>query len=303
MIKNSEILLLYEAKLCNPNGDPDNENKPRIDYSTMTNLVSDVRLKRFIRDYLYHYKNKDIFIRKEKDGSYLDATERYKQVEEKLGKNDFLIDIKFFGAVIPIKGSDKKKSDKNQEKESDKKEKGSSIQFTGPIQFSWGYSLNKVELLDSSSITSHFAGEKKEGGSIGKDWRLKYSLIAFYGRINKYWAEKTNLNEDDIKLFDESIFPAINFETSTRSKIGHMPILYIRIEYSDDYMLGDLRRFINIDKKEGIESIKDYKINIDELLNVLERIKDKISKVVVKRADEISYLDENLKKFPNVNFI
>ena len=297
MIKNSEILLLYEAKLCNPNGDPDNENKPRIDYSTMTNLVSDVRLKRFIRDYLYHYKGMDIFIRKGEDGSYLDATERYEQVEKDLGKkpnpDDFtklFIDIRFFGATIPIKSSDKK-------------EKGSSIQFTGPIQFSWGYSLNKVELLDSSSITSHFAGEKKKGGSIGKDWRLKYSLIAFYGRINKYWALKTNLNEDDIKLFDESIFPAINFETSTRSKIGHMPILYIRIEYSDDYMLGDLRRFINIDKKEGIESIKDYKINIGELLNVLERIKDKISKVVVKRADEISYLDENLKKLPHVNFI
>ncbi len=297
MIKNSEILLLYEAKLCNPNGDPDNENKPRIDYSTMTNLVSDVRLKRFIRDYLYHHKNMDIFIRKADDGSYLDATERYEQVEKSLGKKPspddltkLFIDIKFFGATIPIRGSDKKN-------------KGRSIQFTGPIQFSWGYSLNMVEFVDSPSITSHFAGEKKEGGSIGKDWRLKYSLIAFYGRINKYWALKTNLNEDDVKLFDESIFPAINLETSTRSKIGHMPILYIRIEYNDDYLIGDLRRFISIDKKEAIESIKDYKININELVNALDKIKDKISKVIVKRCDEVSYLDENLKKFPNVNFI
>jgi len=292
MIKNSEILLLYEAKLCNPNGDPDNENKPRIDYSTMTNLVSDVRLKRFIRDYLYHYKNKDIFIRRADDGSYLDATQRYEQAG-KPDPDDFpklFIDIKFFGATIPIKGSDKK-------------DKGKSIQFTGPIQFSWGYSLNKVEFVDSPSITSHFAGEKKEGGSIGKDWRLKYALIAFYGRINRYWAKKTNLNEDDVKLFDESIFPAISLETSTRSKIGHMPILYIRIEYNDDYMIGDLRRFINIDKKENIESIKDYKINLDELVNVLEKIKDKISNVVVKRSEEASYLDEVLKKLPNVNFI
>jgi len=290
MIKNSEILLLYEAKLCNPNGDPDNENKPRIDYSTMTNLVSDVRLKRFIRDYLYHYKNKDIFIRKADDGSYLTATQRYNELQNPDDILNLFIDIKFFGAVIPIKSSDKK-------------DKGKSIQFTGPIQFSWGYSLNKVELVDSPSITSHFAGEKEGGGSIGKDWRLKYSLIAFYGRINKYWAEKTKLNEEDIELFDESIFPAISLETSTRSKIGHMPILYIRIEYNDDYMIGDLRRFIDIDKKENIESIKDYRINIDELVNVLDKIKDKISKVVVKRANEVSYLDEALNKFPNVNFI
>ena len=290
MIKNSEILLLYEAKLCNPNGDPDNENKPRIDYSTMTNLVSDVRLKRFIRDYLYHYKNKDIFIRKADDGSYLTATQRYNELQNPDDILNLFIDIKFFGAVIPIKSSDKK-------------DKGKSIQFTGPIQFSWGYSLNKVELVDSPSITSHFAGEKEGGGSIGKDWRLKYSLIAFYGRINKYWAEKTKLNEEDIELFDESIFPAISLETSTRSKIGHMPILYIRIEYNDDYMIGDLRRFIDIDKKENIESIKDYRINIDELVNVLDKIKGKISKVVVKRANEVSYLDEALNKFPNVNFI
>jgi len=51
-IKNSDILFIYDAKLCNPNGDPDDENKPRMDYDTHRNLVSDVRLKRYIRDYL-----------------------------------------------------------------------------------------------------------------------------------------------------------------------------------------------------------------------------------------------------------
>jgi CRISPR-associated protein Csh2 len=51
-INNSDILFIYDAKLCNPNGDPDDENKPRMDYDTQTNLVSDVRLKRYLRDYL-----------------------------------------------------------------------------------------------------------------------------------------------------------------------------------------------------------------------------------------------------------
>lgn len=51
-VPNSEILLIYEAKLCNPNGDPDMENRPRIDPKTNINLVSDVRLKRFFRDYI-----------------------------------------------------------------------------------------------------------------------------------------------------------------------------------------------------------------------------------------------------------
>lgn len=51
-MKNKEFLFIYEAANCNPNGDPDQENKPRMDWLTKTNLVSDARLKRYIRDYL-----------------------------------------------------------------------------------------------------------------------------------------------------------------------------------------------------------------------------------------------------------
>ena len=49
---NSDFLFIFEAILCNPNGDPDQENKPRMDYDTETNLVTDVRIKRYIRDFL-----------------------------------------------------------------------------------------------------------------------------------------------------------------------------------------------------------------------------------------------------------
>src|SRR5699024_4961948 len=58
-IKNSsDFLFIYEASQCNPNGDPDQENKPRMDYDTKTNLVTDTRVKRFMRDYLTA-KNED----------------------------------------------------------------------------------------------------------------------------------------------------------------------------------------------------------------------------------------------------
>lgn len=49
---NKEFLFIFDAALSNPNGDPDTENKPRMDRATKTNLVSDTRLKRTIRDYL-----------------------------------------------------------------------------------------------------------------------------------------------------------------------------------------------------------------------------------------------------------
>ena len=55
----SELLFLYDIKDANPNGDPLDENKPRIDEETGQNLVTDVRLKRTVRDYLFNYKRFD----------------------------------------------------------------------------------------------------------------------------------------------------------------------------------------------------------------------------------------------------
>lgn len=63
VIKNrAEILFLYDVSFANPNGDPVDENKPRIDEETGINIVTDVRLKRTIRDYLAYYKGKEVFI-------------------------------------------------------------------------------------------------------------------------------------------------------------------------------------------------------------------------------------------------
>ena len=71
LVKNrSEVLFLYDVVNSNPNGDPVDENKPRIDEETGKNIVTDVRLKRTIRDYLHDYKNNDIFVLeiRDKDG-------------------------------------------------------------------------------------------------------------------------------------------------------------------------------------------------------------------------------------------
>lgn len=60
----SEILFLYDIRDGNPNGDPMDENKPRIDEETGVNIVTDVRLKRTIRDYLHDFKGQEIFVRR-----------------------------------------------------------------------------------------------------------------------------------------------------------------------------------------------------------------------------------------------
>lgn len=86
IIKNrSEILFLYDVTDANPNGDPMEENKPRIDEETGINIVTDVRLKRTIRDYLRDFKGQNIFIQAEKvieEGTELIKARGPKLIEE-----------------------------------------------------------------------------------------------------------------------------------------------------------------------------------------------------------------------------
>ncbi len=315
-ILNSEILYLYDCKECNPNGDPDNENKPRMDLAKEKALVSDVRLKRYIRDFFQNVKNLPIFVSKVEDKT-VDATDRFAyflaelllkkdEYKEKLNEltkgkevsidelaklikkdkkwdiveiEDFLnyfIDIRLFGATLPIKDE----------------KRGSSITFTGPVQFLWGYTLNKVELIESPSITSYFAGRTKgegeEGGAIGKDWKIYYGLIAFYGRISGNSAKKTNLSEEDIKKLNEAIWKSILTETNTRTKIGQHPRLYIRIEFNDrETFIGDLRRYIEMDKIDGLRDVNEYSLKIDKLADKLNKFKDKIKKIFIKKDEDL----------------
>ncbi|MGB9760409.1 MAG: type I CRISPR-associated protein Cas7, partial [Thermoproteota archaeon] len=89
LIKNrSEILFLYDVKFTNPNGDPMEENRPRIDEETGINIITDVRLKRTIRDYILEYEHKsgdnfDIFIKEElkEDGKLKTREEKLEELK------------------------------------------------------------------------------------------------------------------------------------------------------------------------------------------------------------------------------
>lgn len=260
MINNNEILYIYDAKLSNPNGDPDEENRPRMDYSRDINLVSDLRLKRYIRDYLM-MKGHDIFVRRV-DDKPVTADKRIKDLKDSSDEwiLQNLTDVRMFGATMTVKGDNKT--------------------FIGPIQFNWGYSLNKVELLEAS-ITSHFSSsESKEQGAIGKDYRVKYSLIAFSGVVSGKRAEKTKLTEDDLLLLDESMKYAIP-NLATRSKIGQYPRLYMRVEYVDsETILGDYRDFIELETKTtSVRDITECSLKVDMLRDMLINNKGKIKNI------------------------
>lgn len=271
---NADFLFVYEAILSNPNGDPDQENKPRMDYDTNTNLVTDVRVKRYIRDFLKQagheifvdmegdskvtvdqklknavasvwedeqsmrqlIDNEEVFITywtkvKQKDvdetlKKLFNKTTEWKEVNyailSGLVKQRF-IDIRMFGSAFAVEGFNKA--------------------FTGAIQLNWGYSLNEVHLVDSTTITSIM----NEGSStFGKDYRVKYSLLAFHGSINKHAAQTTGLTENDLELFREGLWNGVS-ASPTRSKLNQYPKFYLELVYNDGYhngYFGDLRKLL-----------------------------------------------------------
>lgn len=284
-LKNSEILFIYEVKLANPNGDPDDENRPRMDPKTRTNFVTDVRLKRFFRDYVIsRFGENTIWVSKEK-GENVDATMRLKTFDDDPESvKDKCIDVRLFGATIPKKGKEKN-------------ERGESISYTGPLQFSWGYSLHKVDMMDTRSITSMLSGREAGSGNIGKDYRVYYSLVAFYGAFSKLRAQKTQCTENDLKIFDNYIWEAVKTESITRSKIGHYPHLYIRVDWNDENYRGDLRRYLKVTPKaEAIRKLDDLEIDLNGLNEKL-----KGNRVYARCSDEMQNACRQLKDFPEFN--
>jgi CRISPR-associated protein Csh2 len=301
---NSDFLFLYEAIQCNPNGDIDQENKPRMDYDNKINLVSDVRVKRYIRDYL-KTTGAEIFVDMEGENKVSpdskltavierllanpdelkivfsdrqDLYEKFKELEKKnntksakelikvmqatkdfgevnrhllayLVKQKF-IDIRFFGSAFAIGGFTKS--------------------YVGPIQLNWGYSLHKVELMDSNSIVTIM----NDGNStIGKDYRIHYSLLAFSGAINKYAAIGTGLTEDDLSQFRKALWEAIP-ALPTRSKLNQYPKLYVEVVYNAGYnngYFGDLRQYVSTKPAGELEEKQIRKF--DDLVLDLSKLK------------------------------
>lgn len=275
--KNSEILFLYDAQNCNPNGDMDNENRPRMDYDTYTNLVSDLRMKRYIRDYFEQVKGQEIFV----TNKAKDAKDRNKQLEKEKLPHFSLIDVRLFGVVT-----------------AEEKVGGS---LTGPVQFNWGYSLHPVELIDSNTITSSFSG----GSGIGKDYRVHYSMIAFSGSINANTASHSKMTATDLATLDEAMLNSIPL-ARTRSKIGQFPRLYIRVEMLDNScFLKDLRSLIKIGSDNPtisenlrlIRGVTDYYLDFEALANYLMANDNKISQIHIWKDEQL--VVKNFEKIEN----
>lgn len=311
-MNRSELLYLYDIADANPNGDPLDDNKPRLDEETEINIVTDVRLKRTIRDYLHNFKDQGIFIKEihDDEGNIQDAKQRandyaskdnYESLEE--AKEDLkgnilnqCIDTRLFGATIPI---DVKVGTKN---------KSGSVTLTGPVQFRMGRSLHKVEIQHIKGTGAFASGKGKDQKTFREEYIVPYSLIGFYGVINENAAKETNLKEEDIDLLLDGIWNGTKNLVS-RSKFGQSPRFLIQIEYNEsNFFIGDLNNKISIshdledDKK--LRKISEVQIDLSSLIEAIDDNKDKIALINYKFDSEIKFknysIDELLSKFKDL---
>ncbi len=324
---SSDFLFVFEAIQCNPNGDPDQENKPRMDYDTSTNLVTDTRIKRYIRDYLKAKNTEEVVFVDMEGESKVSVDSKLKAVVKRTVENIAVIEAAFthnpealetYRKIIEIEKdpekvwktiTDKKHKEINiellayliKEKFIDIRMFGSAFAvtgfnkaYTGPIQLNWGYSFNKVEIIDSSSIVTIM---NDDSSTFGKDYRVHYSLLGFNGTINANAAKTTGLSIEDVAEFRNAIWEAIP-ANPTRSKLNQYPKLYLEIVYNEGIsngQFGDLRNYVTAKPIEGIEEkqvrkFSDLNFDLQALLDIIEGNKGegkKIKEVVIYTSPDL----------------
>ncbi|MGC8588556.1 MAG: type I-B CRISPR-associated protein Cas7/Csh2 [Hydrogenobaculum sp.] len=296
MKNRREFLFVYDVSWANPNGDPLDENKPRIDEETGINYVTDVRLKRTIRDQLLDM-GYEVFIREErKENGKLSSKEDIFSTYE----NDYAkvlercIDIRLFGGTFALKSTkkSKKKSNESEEQEADEAQQAAS--FTGPVQFKFGRSLHRVKMELVKGTTVMPSGEGKGQGTMTEVYVLPYSLIAFYGIANEKAAKDTNLKDEDIEDMLKAMWLGHKGSTDviSRSKFGHSPRLLIQITYKENTLthIGELDKLISFksDKRdEEIRDIEELELDLSKLKEKVAKYKDKIKKISFAVDDRV----------------
>ncbi len=300
-VNKSEILFLYETSYNIPNGDPFT-GEQRYDEETKKILVSDVRIKRFIRTYLEDVKNLSIYVSEKTGAGKTDSKNVLKWLAENRNEkqsNDIgeilkqQIDVRLFGGISTL---DDKLKIKN------KDYTNGHVQFTGPVQFALlNPSLNEVELRMHQNTTHFTSSESNAQGSIGTTTLVPYSLMQIHGWVNPKVAETTGLTSDDLKLMYEGLWYGTSGEGSSfsRSKVGQNSVLLVEIVYAEsNKKIYGADRLISIKPKnekkgETIRSMDDYDFDFNKLTELQNDVR--IAKV--RYYTEIPEIEDELKKY------
>lgn len=278
--RRHDFVLLFEVTDGNPNGDPDAGNLPRVDPETMQGLVTDVALKRKVRDYVDVARGEEarykIYVQ---SGEALNATHR--RAYEHLGitstgakqaKDDVsqvrawmcanFYDIRMFGAVMTT---------------------GVNCgQVRGPIQLTFARSIDQIVPLDLAITRVAVTREEdaqvvvaEEGGEVkgkqtemGRKALVPYGLYRAHGFFNPHFAQQTGATAEDLALFWQALQQMWDLDRSAARGMLAVRGLYI---FSHESTLGNAPAHTLFDRIQvaragdavAPRSFRDYAVTVD----------------------------------------
>lgn len=265
-----DFVLLFDVQDGNPNGDPDAGNLPRVDAETGNGLVTDVSLKRKIRNFVQLAKGDaqgyDIFVKEKAVLNTLidkaheqDAVKQKEKGAKTEAARDYMcsqyFDIRTFGAVM-----------------STGKNAG---QVRGPVQLTFARSVDPVVSLEHSitrmAVTTEAEAEKQGGDNrtMGRKFTVPYGLYRAHGFISAHLADQTGFSEADLQLLWQAL--STMFEHDRSAARGQMATrgLYV---FKHDNKLGNapahkLQERVTVQRKDcntPARNFSDYVVSVDK---------------------------------------
>ena len=262
-----DFVYIFDVQDGNPNGDPDAGNLPRVDAETGMGLVTDVCLKRKVRNYVQVAKNcaagYNIFIKEKavlnklidaahEEDNVKNATDKTSAARDVMCKKYF--DIRTFGAVM-----------------STGKNAG---QVRGPIQLTFARSIDPIAAMEHSITRMAVATEKeaeKQGGdnrTMGRKATVPYGLYICHGFISANLAQQTGFSEEDLALFWDALKNMFDVDRSAARGLMSAQKLIV---FKHESVLGNapankLFDLVKVEKKfEGApRQFEDYQVTIDK---------------------------------------
>ena len=266
-----DFVYIFDVQDGNPNGDPDAGNLPRIDAETGMGLVTDVCLKRKVRNYVQMAKECkdgfDIFIKEKAvlnnliDSSYDDDSVKSKEKQEDKTEAARKVmcsryyDVRTFGAVM-----------------STGKNAG---QVRGPIQLTFARSVDPINSSEHSitrmAVTTEKEAEKQSGDNrtMGRKSTVPYGLYVCHGFVSANLAAQTGFSEDDLVLFWEALKNMFDVDRSAARGLMSAQKLIV---FKHDSALGNapanqLFDLVHVEKKADVDvprKFGDYVVSIEK---------------------------------------
>lgn len=294
-----EILFLYDIRMGNPNGDPD-ENRPRR-LPDGRFYVTDVRLKRFARDYVAA-RGQEILVGNV-EGRVTNLTGRVVHYLKQAGKPqadgpelvdillDAFIDARWFGSSLAFKKEEAETSPRDWQPVPKT--------LTGAVQFNMGEVLHEAEEIQIQGTSVFASLEKNTQGTFTNYAALRYALIGFNGVANQHAARKSRMTDADYDTLLGALWNGVRSAGNTRTKVGQVPRLLVSVEYhrGEEFQFGNLMDYVkphSAGSKPEREwaSADDYRLDLTRLRKRLDGQCGRIKRVRYEVSPDIILVDD-----------